>query len=63
MERETRKMRAIVGKSGGHSGKNTLNYKVSIPSVWANKLNITQENRDLIMIFDGEKITIQRPVE
>lgn len=63
MERETRKMRAIVGKSGGNSGKNTLNYKVSIPSVWANKLNITQEDRDLVMIFDGEKITIQRPVE
>ena len=59
--KETRNMRVVIGKAGGNAGSNSLNYKVSIPSAWANELNITQESRDLIMSFDGKKITIERP--
>lgn len=59
--KETRNMRCIINKAGGNAGSNSLNYKISIPSVWANELNITPESRDLTMSFDGKKITIERP--
>lgn len=61
--KEQRTMRVMINKSGGNSGKDTLNYRVSIPNVWANALKLTKESRDLLMTFDGKKITIQRPKE
>lgn len=61
--KEERTMRVIVGKVGGNAGANSLNYKVSIPSAWANALDLSTESRDLKMTFDGKKITIQRPKE
>lgn len=61
--KETRNMRCIINKAGGTAGSNALNYKISIPSAWANELNISLECRDLIMSFDGERIIIARPRE
>lgn len=61
--KEERILRAIVGKAGGNAGANSLNYKVSIPSAWANALELSAENRELLITFDGKKITIQRPKE
>lgn len=63
MEKEQRTMRAIVRKAGGTAGSNSLNYKVSIPSAWANALGISEESRELLMSFNGKKITIERPKE
>ena len=57
---KTRNMRVVIGKAGGNAGSNSLNYKVSIPSTWANELNISPESRDLIMSFDGKKIVIEK---
>lgn len=55
---EERKMKVIISKSGGNSGAGGLNYKISIPSKWAHMMDITKENREVTMIFDGEKIVI-----
>ena len=60
MEKETREMRIMINKAGGTAGQNSLNYKMSIPSAWANKLGITEESRNVIATFDGKKIIIQR---
>lgn len=59
-EKEQRNARAIVSKPGGSAGKNSLTYKVTIPNSWAAALDITKEDRDLIMTFDGKKIVIER---
>lgn len=61
MEKEERILRCIVGKVGGNSGGNAVNYKISIPNAWANEMGITKEDRELKVTFDGEKIIIERP--
>ena len=58
--KEQRNMRAIVGPAGGNTGKNTVLFKVSIPSAWAREMGISKEDRDLLMTFDGEKILIEK---
>ena len=50
----------IIGKDGGTASKNALTYKISLPSSWINELKITPENREVIISFNGEKITIER---
>lgn len=60
MEKEHRKLKVMIGKAGGNSGKNSLKYSMSIPNSWADKLNITKDDREFLVTFDGEKIVIER---
>lgn len=59
---ENRKLKAIVAKAGGTAGKGSLNYKMTIPSKWANELGITKKDRDLKVSFDekNKKIIIKK---
>jgi|SRR5690625_2515029 len=59
---ENRKLKTIIGKVGGTAGKGSLNYKMTIPSKWANELGITKDDRDLKVAFDGKKITVEKDV-
>ncbi len=59
---EKRKANIIINNSGGNSGEKSLNYKVSLPSRWMNELNITKNNSEVEISFDGESITIKLPV-
>ena len=53
-------MRIMINKAGGNAGKNSLNYRMSIPSVWAKTLGIAEENREVVAYFDGETLTIKK---
>lgn len=57
---EKRKVNVMINKVGGNAGSGSLNYRVSIPSSWANQLEITKEDRTFEMEFDGEKITLKK---
>lgn len=57
---EERTLRVIFYKSGGGSGKNTTGTRISLPKTWMTELGITEENREVILTFDGDKITIQK---
>lgn len=57
---EKRKVKVLINKAGGNAGKNSLNYKISLPTNWIKELKITPENRDVIIAFDGEKIIIKK---
>lgn len=57
---EIRKAKMRITASGGNSGKNTKSYRVSIPNTWASAMDITPENRDISLDFDGEKIIIKK---
>lgn len=57
---EERTLRAIIGKSGGNSSKNTLNYKMTIPNKWAQDMGITQEDRELKVTFKDNKIIVEK---
>lgn len=57
---ETRERNIIIGKAGGNASVNSKTYKVSIPSTWMVEMGIDEENREVILAFDGEEITIRR---
>lgn len=55
---ETRNGKLIINKAGGTASDGSKTYKVSLPSAWINMLEIDENNRDLELSFDGERITI-----
>ena len=48
--------------AGGSSGKNAVSNKVSIPKIWLDVMDIREDDRDVVMKFDGTKITIEKRV-
>lgn len=57
---EKRSAKILIGSAGGTASKNSNNYKISLPSSWVKKMDITSDNRDVIISFDGENITISK---
>ena len=47
-----------ICKSGGNASKNAVTHKVTLPNSWMQEMGITPDNRDIVMIFDGEQRTI-----
>lgn len=58
---EKRKMRISIGKSGGNAGKDSKTYKISLPTSWVCEMGITEDDRNVELTFDGEKISIIKP--
>jgi len=56
---ESRKMNVMINKAGGKASAGTLNYRISIPNIWAQGLNITKENRSVVMTYDSDKKEIR----
>lgn len=46
--------------AGGNSSQNAISNKVSIPRKWLELMDIDESNRDIRIVFDGEKITIEK---
>lgn len=57
--KEIREMKLLVNKAGGNAGKNSYNFKVSLPNSWIREMGLSEESRELTLEFDGEKITIR----
>lgn len=55
---EMRKSRLIVGNAGGTASNGSRTYKASLPSAWVNALGLNESNREIELVFDGEKITV-----
>lgn len=53
---ETRDLKVIFGKAG--SGSTTT--RLTLPKKWMNEMNITENERDVEVEFDGEKIIIKK---
>lgn len=47
-------------KAGGNAGKNSYNTRMSVPKEWLNKMNITKDDREVDVSFDGKKIIIEK---
>lgn len=58
--KEERKGNMIIGTAGGTAGKNSRNYKVSIPSLWAKEMGVSMEDKTLILSFEDKKIVIEK---
>lgn len=50
----------IMGKAGGTAGKNSVNYKVSLPADMVKELGVTQEDKSVLLSFDNGKIIIEK---
>lgn len=57
---EERKARVLFNKSGGTAGKGGITNRVTIPTKWIKEMGITENNREVFLSFDGQKITIQK---
>ena len=57
---EERKARVLFNKSGGTAGKGGITNRVTLPTKWIKEMGLTEDNREVFISFDGEKITIQK---
>lgn len=57
---EERKVKVIVNKVGGNASTNSRKFILNIPAVWAQQMGLTPEDRNLLMMFDGEQIIIKK---
>lgn len=60
---EIRKRKVMINKAGGTAGENSVNYRVSLPAPWIQRMKIDIDNRDLKLEFDGDRIIITNNVE
>lgn len=58
---DQRILRIIFNKATGSArGTNTLNAKLSIPSSWLKRMELTPDNREVIVTFEDNTITIKK---
>lgn len=60
MVTEKRRLRCMINKAGGTAGKESLNYRLTIPNRWAVAIGISKESRELAVSFDGKQIVIMK---
>ena len=56
---ESRKRNIIISKAGGNAGSTSKNYKVSLPADWVASLGVTEEDREVNLVFNGKEIKIK----
>lgn len=57
---EEKRARVIFNKSGGTAGKGGITNRITIPTTWVREMGITEEQREVNISFDGEKIIIEK---
>lgn len=57
---EEKRARVIFNKSGGTAGKGGITNRITIPTTWVKEMGITEEQREVNISFDGEKIIIKK---
>ena len=60
---ERRKCIVSVTKAGGNAGKDIKRYSVRLPNKRAHEMNVTPEDREVAISFDGSAVTIQKTKE
>lgn len=57
---EERKAKILFNRSGGTASKGGITNRVTLPTKWIKEMGITEDNREVFLSFDGQKITIQK---
>lgn len=52
----------IIGKAGGTAGKNSVNYKISLPAEMVKEMGITPDDKSVLVSFENGKIIIEKKV-
>ena len=53
--------KVIFNRSGGTAGSGGITNRITIPTKWIKEMGITEEQREVNISFDGEKIMITKP--
>lgn len=59
---EKRRVRVIISAAGGTAGRGAKTCKLPLPSGWMAAMGITEDDREVELSFDGESITVSRPM-
>ena len=54
------KRNVMFAKAGGTTGKNSKNYKISLPADMIRELGVTEEDRSVILTCKDRKIIIEK---
>ena len=50
----------MFAKAGGTAGKNSKNYKISLPADMVRELGVTEEDRSVILTCEDGKVIIEK---
>ena len=57
------KRNVMINKAGGTAGKDSKNYRISLPADMIKKLGITEDDRSVILEFKNDMIMITKDKE
>lgn len=57
---DNRVLKVMFNKSGGTASKNSYSPKLSLPKSWTDEMNLTLDDREVKVEFDGKRITIEK---
>ena len=60
---ENRKAKISISAAGGTAGKGARTYKLTIPSAWIAAMGITEDDREVELSFEDDRIVIARPLD
>lgn len=50
----------IIAKAGGTAGKNSVNYKISLPADMVKAIGVTSEDRAVNVLLENGRIIIEK---
>ncbi|MFR4164178.1 MAG: AbrB/MazE/SpoVT family DNA-binding domain-containing protein [Paraclostridium sordellii] len=50
----------MINKAGGTAGKNSVNYRISLPAYMVKELGITKDDRSVTLKLENKKIIIEK---
>lgn len=54
------KRNIIFAKAGGTAGKNSKNYKISLPANMVRELGVTEDDRSVVLTCEDGKLIIKK---
>lgn len=58
--KDSRELKIMFNKSGGNKSGNSYSPKLSIPKAWLDDMDITLDEREVIVAYENKKITIEK---
>ena len=50
----------MINKAGGTAGKNSVNYRISLPANMIKELGVNEEDRTVTVRYEDKKIIIEK---
>lgn len=57
---ESRNAKIILNKSGGTASKNSITYRVTLPTTWIKEIGVTEDDRNVKISIKNKKIIIEK---